>query len=88
MFCLASSLGIRGRVIPHEARSGGNVNLLLNGEMRLSAFLNGYPIGVGRKLWQARLIGSGIVREDRVLAGGAGGAAGVGVAGGILVQRH
>lgn len=41
-----------------------------------------------RELGQAGLLGAGVVGEDRVLAGGAGGAAGVGVAGGVLVQRH
>lgn len=40
---------------------------------------------MGRKLWQAGFLGSGVVGEDRVLARGAGGAAGVGV---TLVQRH
>lgn len=76
-----------GRVQPHEAGSGGNVNVCVNGE-EVSAFLNGCPVGVGRELWQAGLLSSGVVGEDRVLAGGAGGAAGVRVAGGVLVQRH
>lgn len=40
---------------------------------------------MGRKLRQAGFLGTGVVGEDRVLAGGAGGAAGVGV---TLVQRH
>lgn len=62
-------------------------NVRLKGD-EVSAFLNGRPVGVGRELWQAGLLGSGIVGEDRVLAGGAGGAAGVRVARGILVQRH
>lgn len=51
----------------------------------VSAFLDGGAIGVGRKLWQAGFLCSGVVGEDRVLARGAGGAAGVGV---TLVQRH
>lgn len=76
-----------GRVQPHEAGSGGNVNVCLNGD-EVSAFLNGCPVGVGGELWQAGLLGSSVVGEDGVLAGGAGGAAGVGVAGGVLVQRH
>ena len=57
-------------------------------EDEVSAFLNGRPIGVGRELWQARLLSPGVMGEDRVLAGGAGGTASVGVTGGILVQRH
>lgn len=40
---------------------------------------------MGRKLRQAGFLGAGVVGEDRVLARGAGGAAGVGV---TLVQRH
>jgi len=85
---LASSLGMWGRVQPHEAGSGGNVNVFfLNGD-EVSAFLNGCPVGVGRELWQAGLLHSGIVGEDGVLARGACGAAGVRVVGGILVQRH
>lgn len=40
---------------------------------------------MGRKLRQAGFLGTGVVGEDRVLARGAGGAAGVGV---TLVQRH
>lgn len=40
------------------------------------------------ELGQAGLVCAGVVGEDRVLAGGAGGAAGVGVAGGVLVQGH
>lgn len=84
---LASSLGMWGRVQPHEARSGGKINVCVN-EIEVSAFLNGCSIGVGRELWQAGLLGSSIVGEDRVLAGGAGWAAGVWVARGVLVKRH
>lgn len=51
----------------------------------VSAFLGGGAVGVGRELGQAGLLGPGVVGEDRVLAGGAGGAAGVQV---TLVQRH
>lgn len=40
---------------------------------------------MGRKLRQAGFLGTGVVGEDRILARGAGGAAGVGV---TLVQRH
>lgn len=91
MFCLffflASSLGMWGKVQPHEAGSGGTARACLNGD-EVSAFLNGCPVGVGRELWQAGLLGSSIMGEDRVLSRGAGGAAGVRVAGGILVQRH
>lgn len=86
-FFLASSLGMWGRVQPHEAGRGGNVNVCLNGD-EVSAFLYGCSIGVGRELWQARLLSSSIMGEDRVLTGRAGGAAGVRVVGGILVQRH
>lgn len=42
-----------------------------------SAFLDGGAVGVGRELRQAGLLGAGVVGEDRVLARGAGGAAGV-----------
>lgn len=76
-----------GRVQPHEAGSGGNVNVCLNGD-EVSAFLNGSPVRVGGELWQTGLLSSSVMGEDRVLARGAGGAAGVGVAGGVLVQRH
>lgn len=77
-----------GRVQPHEAGSGGNVNVFFLNPDEVSAFLDGCPIGVGRELWQAGLLCSGIVGEDRVLPRGARGAAGVGVVGGILVQRY
>lgn len=76
-----------GRVQPHEAGSGGNVSICLNGD-EVSAFLYGCPIRVRRELWQAGLLSSGIVGEHGVLAGRAGGAARVRVVGGILVQRH
>ncbi len=85
---LASSLGMWGRVQPHEAGSGGNVNVCLNGDHEVSAFLDGCSVGVGRELWQARFLSSCVVGEHGVLTGGAGGAAGVRVAGGVLVQRH
>lgn len=42
-----------------------------------SVFLDGGAVGVGRELRQAGLLGAGVVGEDRVLARGAGGAAGV-----------
>ena len=64
-----------------------NVNVCLNGD-EVSAFLNGCPVEVWGELWQAGFFCSGVVGEDRVLARGAGGAAGVRVARGILVQRH
>lgn len=83
---LASSLGMWGGVQPHEAGSGGNVNVCLNKDEVL-AFLNGCPIRVGRKLWQAGLLCSSIVGENGVLTRGTGGTAGVWVVGGILVQR-
>lgn len=53
-----------------------------------SALLDGRPIGVWGELGQAGLLGTGVVGEDGVLAGGTGGAAGVRVAGRVLVQRH
>lgn len=76
-----------GRVQPHEAGSGAYVNVCLNGD-EVSAFFYGCPIRVGRELWQAGLLSTSIVGKDRVLTGRAGGAAGVRVVGGILIQRH
>ena len=64
-----------------------NVNVCLI-EHEVSAFLNGCPIGVRGELWQARLLHSSIVGENRVLARGAGGAPGVRVAGRILIQGN
>lgn len=84
---LASSLETRrGKSpTPREQGAAGMSDVRLKG-VEVSAFLNGRPIGVGRELWQAGLLGSGVMGEDRVLAGGAGGAAGVRVARGILIQ--
>lgn len=67
---------------------GGGLKSLNPGRARaseVSAFLDGGAVGVGRELGQAGLLGPGVVGEDRVLPGGAGGAAGVQV---TLVQRH
>ena len=59
--------------------------------------LDGGAVGVRRELGQAGLLGARVVGEDRVLAGGAGGAARVRVAGGaprvrvvggVLVHGH
>lgn len=36
-----------GRVQPHEAGSGGNVNVCLNGEMRYQRFLMAAPLEWG-----------------------------------------
>ena len=54
----------------------------------VSALLQGHAVGVGWELGQTGLLRDSVVGEDRVLPGGAGGAARVGVAGGILVQGH
>lgn len=86
-YFLASSLGMWGRVRPREAGSRGSVNVCLHDD-EVSAFLNGCPVRVRRELWQARLLSASVMGEDWVLARGAGGAAGVWVAGGVLVQRH
>lgn len=53
-----------------------------------SALLECHPARVRGKLWQAGLVHAGIMGEHGVLPRGAGGAARVGVVGGVLVQRH
>lgn len=70
-------------------REGGDKGPVANGEMcggkgAGSAFVD----RMRRELGQAGLLCAGVVGEDRVLARGAGGAAGVGIAGGVLVQGH
>lgn len=53
-----------GRIPPPEAGSGGgSVNVSLHGD-EVSAFLNGRPVRVGRELWQAWLLGAGVMGED------------------------
>lgn len=89
MFCLVS--GRVGRVHTRPAvqrRNDSKRNVRVFEGSEVSALLEGHPVGMGRELWQAGLLSPSIVGEDRVLARGTGGAASVGVAGGILVQRH
>lgn len=66
-----------------EGGRGQSPNLGGAGAREASAFLDGGAVGVGRELRQAGLLGASVMGEDRVLAGGAGGAAGVRV---TLVQ--
>lgn len=68
--------------------AGTKVRLLMEGRGGGKGAGSAFVDRMRRELGQAGLLGTGVVGEDRVLAGGAGGAAGVRVAGGVLVQGH
>lgn len=85
VFCFISF--ISGNVDPTRQGAERMSWVYLNGD-EVSAFLNGCPVGVWRKLWQAGLLSASFVGEHRVLARWTGRAACVWVARRILVQRH